>query len=89
MTTNNFCFYLQNRLIQTSFDWFGGGQRYNDTSPISIPWSFLRVAIGRFVSRRNFLGGSLRRVESNVSDDSPRSGPIVKKLFTAVFYECS
>ncbi len=35
MTTDNFCFYMQNRLIQTSQT---GGQRYNDTSPFSIPW---------------------------------------------------
>jgi hypothetical protein len=34
MTTNNFCFYLQNRLIQTSQT---GGQQYSDTSPLSIP----------------------------------------------------
>jgi hypothetical protein len=34
MTTDNFCFYLQNRLIQTSQT---GGQRYSDTSPFSIP----------------------------------------------------
>jgi len=33
MTTDHFCFYLQNRLIQT------GTNRYNDTSPFSIPWS--------------------------------------------------
>jgi hypothetical protein len=32
MTTDNFCFYLQNRLIQT------GGQWYSDTSPFIIPW---------------------------------------------------
>jgi hypothetical protein len=30
LTTDNFCFYLQNRLIQTSQT---GGQRYSDTSP--------------------------------------------------------
>ncbi len=30
MTIDNFCFYLQNRLIQTSQT---GGQRYSDTSP--------------------------------------------------------
>jgi len=30
-----FCFYLQNRLIQTSQT---GGQWYNDTPPFSIPW---------------------------------------------------
>jgi len=34
MTTDNFCFYLQNRLFQTSQT---GGQRYSDTSPFSIP----------------------------------------------------
>ncbi len=35
MATDNFCFYLQNRLIQTSQT---GGQWYSDTSPFSIPW---------------------------------------------------
>ncbi len=35
MTTDNFCFYLQKRLIQTSQT---GGQRYSDTSPFNIPW---------------------------------------------------
>jgi hypothetical protein len=34
MTTDNFCFYLPNRLIQTSQT---GGQHYSDTSPFSIP----------------------------------------------------
>ncbi len=34
MTTANFGFYLQNRLIQTSQT---GGQRYSDASPFSIP----------------------------------------------------
>jgi hypothetical protein len=34
MTTDNFCFYLQNRLIQTSQT---GGQQYSDTSPFNIP----------------------------------------------------
>jgi hypothetical protein len=36
MATDNFCFYLQNRLIQTSQT---GGQWYSDTFPFSIPWS--------------------------------------------------
>jgi hypothetical protein len=35
MTTDNFCFYLQNRLIQTSQT---GGQWYSDISPFSILW---------------------------------------------------
>ncbi len=30
MTTDNFCFYLQNKLIQTGHT---GGQQYSDTSP--------------------------------------------------------
>ena len=33
--TDNFCFYLQNSLIQTSQT---GGQQYSDTSPFSVPW---------------------------------------------------
>ncbi len=40
MTTDNFCFYLQNRLIQTSQT---GGQWYSDTSPFSIPCSNIRL----------------------------------------------
>jgi hypothetical protein len=35
MMTDNFCFYLQTRLIQTSQT---GGQSYSDTCPFSIPW---------------------------------------------------
>jgi len=34
MTTDNFCFYLQNRLIRTGQT---GGQLYIDTSPFSVP----------------------------------------------------
>jgi hypothetical protein len=41
MTTDNFCFYLHNGLIQTSHT---GGQRYSDTSPFSIPWLDYPVA---------------------------------------------
>jgi hypothetical protein len=35
MKTDSFCFYLQNRLIQTDQT---GGQQYSDTSPFSVPW---------------------------------------------------
>jgi hypothetical protein len=38
MTTEIFCFYLQNGLIQTSQT---GGQWYSDSSPFSIPWLVL------------------------------------------------
>jgi hypothetical protein len=34
MTTDKFCFYVQNRLIQTSQT---GGQRYSDTSLLVFP----------------------------------------------------
>jgi hypothetical protein len=34
MTTDNFCFYVQNRLIQTSQT---GGQWYSDNSPLVFP----------------------------------------------------
>jgi hypothetical protein len=58
MTTDNFCFYLQNRLIQTSQT---GGQWYSDISPLSIPWfskTFIALATGMHaVSRtREHLG---------------------------------
>jgi hypothetical protein len=36
LTTGNYCFYFQNRLIQTSQT---GGQQYSYTFPFSIPWS--------------------------------------------------
>jgi hypothetical protein len=45
MTTDNFCFYLQNRHIQTSQT---GGQRYNDISPFSIPW-YLVTSLNSFI----------------------------------------
>jgi len=35
LRTNNFGFYLPNRLIQTSQT---GGEQYSDTSPFSVPW---------------------------------------------------
>ncbi len=38
MTTENFCFYLQNRLIQAGQT---GGQLYSDTYPFSVPWAGL------------------------------------------------
>ncbi len=41
MTTDNFCFYLQNRLIQTSQT---GGQWYSDTSPFSIPCTNIQTS---------------------------------------------
>ncbi len=42
MTADNFCFYLPNRLIQTSQT---GGQWYSDTSPFSIPWPKYKILV--------------------------------------------
>jgi hypothetical protein len=53
MTADNFCFYWQNRLIQTSQT---GGQWYSDTSPFSILWflpSFYQAS-------RKFVGNDFR-----------------------------
>jgi hypothetical protein len=40
MTTDNFCFYFQNRLIETSQT---GGQWYSDTFPLVFPGIALRI----------------------------------------------
>jgi len=54
MTTDNFCFYLQNRLIQTSQT---GGQWYSDTSHLSIPWWSKYQIIGAYLTDRHQAGG--------------------------------
>ena len=50
MTTDNFCFCLQKRLIQTSQT---DGQWYSDTAPYSIPWLKAQLEPG------NTKGGSI------------------------------
>jgi hypothetical protein len=58
MTTDNFCFYLQNRLIQTNQT---GGQQYSDTSSFSIPWLKVHLntevieLVGDLISIENFI----------------------------------
>jgi hypothetical protein len=47
MATDNFCFYLQNRLYQTSQK---GGQRYSDTSPFSIPCIYPSIRLSIYLS---------------------------------------
>ena len=51
MTTDNFCFYLQNRLIQTSQT---GGEWYSDTSPFSI--TYLQFRLFQLKASLNVLG---------------------------------
>jgi hypothetical protein len=54
MITDNFCFYLQNRLIQISQT---GGQWYSDISPFSIPWFHLEKLLDDVVIRDEDEGG--------------------------------
>jgi len=49
MTADNFCFYLQNRLIQTSQT---GGQWYSDTSPLADSPTSLLPKFDKEVYRR-------------------------------------
>ncbi len=42
MTSDNFCFYLQNRLIQSSQT---GGQQHCDNSPFSFSWLQISIFI--------------------------------------------
>ncbi len=46
MIADNFCFSLQNKVIQTSQT---GGQQYSDTSPFSIPWLIFQVELVLFL----------------------------------------
>ncbi len=50
MTTNNFCFYLQNRLIQTNQT---GVKWYNDTPPLVFP--------GETISDRDTSGNKTQK----------------------------
>jgi hypothetical protein len=49
MTTDNFRFYLQNRLIETGQT---GGQLYSDTSPFSVPCAGYRYQTPSFVPHK-------------------------------------
>jgi hypothetical protein len=53
MTTDNFCFHLQNRLIQTSQT---GGQWYSDTSRFSIPWFIITTMYKQIIYKYICLG---------------------------------
>jgi len=79
MTTDNFCIYLQNRLIQTSQT---GGQLYSDTSPFSIPWIIhLGLVRAAWAVRAVWVFEAL--------ENFGHFGRNVIKLFTFVIYECS
>ncbi len=65
MTTNIFCFYLQNRLIQTSQT---GGQWYSDPSHFSILWIIVSDACT--MNTRNDASRSVNEASGSVNDAS-------------------
>jgi hypothetical protein len=89
--TDNFCFYLQNRQIQTSQT---GGQWYSDTSPFGIPWWNRETRALAGLSRLLFFcsGLQLPRSEQRVWKKHFRfrahlqSGNELIQLFCAIFY---
>jgi hypothetical protein len=70
MTTDIFCFYLQNRLIQTSQT---GGQRYSNTSPCSIPWalSSMRKMFMKIMTGVNLTKAFFHRYSSSGEECLP------------------
>ncbi len=88
MTTDNCCFYLQNRLIQTSQT---GGQRYSDTSPFSFPWaepqrkltSVRAWARPRPVGLRRKTGGNGNERRRGASHRVASSGDNITNFFSA------
>jgi hypothetical protein len=60
MTTDNFCFYLQNRLIQTSQT---EGQWYCDTPPLVFP-------VMAIIANRQGFGFSIKKLPDVNSADS-------------------
>jgi hypothetical protein len=84
MTTDKFCFYLQNRLIQTSQT---GGQQYSDTSPFSIPCITQNIiqgleSLGK--NKQSFLETFVNYGFKNST--TLRPGPNVIKTFLSVNY---
>jgi len=61
MTTDYFCFYLQNRLIQTNQT---GGQWYSDTSPFSIPCHLASILVVH-ASKKFYRNDPLDKNEGN------------------------
>ncbi len=85
MTTDNFCFYLQNRLIQTSQT---GGQWYSDTSPFSIPWLKCYITPGLMACQGHTLSltGLICKLQRNWSVVNASPGAYPSTLVSAVDY---
>ncbi len=78
MTTDNFCFYLQNRQIQTSPT---GGQRCSDNSPFSIPWGYTELHLVQYLLDQKSLHlGRRSRDKTYARNGSVRSSKDVAPL---------
>jgi hypothetical protein len=64
MRTDIFCFYLQNRLVQTSQT---GGQQYSDTSPFSIPCLSLGFSWPK--GAQNTFLSMLKQASANIKEE--------------------
>jgi hypothetical protein len=82
MTTDNFCFYLQNRLIQTSQT---GGQWYSDTSPFSIPCLYHKKSYERNETLKCL---TLTNIYTLVYYLQVRLGPGNRAVEHAVLHSC-
>jgi hypothetical protein len=78
MTTDNFCFYLQSRLNQTSQT---GGQWYSDTSLFSIPWYNIQLMI---LILRVQLQPPLEPLENSSKTKNPI--PTIVSNINSIFY---
>jgi hypothetical protein len=98
MTTDNFCFYLQNRSIQTSQT---GGQRYSDTSFPALIFKQLKNGLAYY--GKKFYWTSPRRIFVQVGNwiflwvDSPSPGTRIRHIpsfktvgqFCKEIYKCN
>jgi hypothetical protein len=83
MMTDNFCFYLLNRLIQTSQK---GGQWFSDYSPFSIPWFELKKSFNVY---RQILFKDLRKVGLNFIHLALMKASKMKTRVKPFFYQGS
>ncbi len=70
MKTDNICYYLQNRIIQTSQT---GGQPYCDTSPFSIPfqkWCLYYKSDLALIRVVNYAPRVTLQIVASLTDDS-------------------
>jgi hypothetical protein len=78
METDHFCFYSQNRLIQSSQT---GGQQYSNYSPFSFPWLDY--------SGKSYRSGRSSTVDLHVTSSLFRSASLSIENIIYLFYQTS